>query len=88
MYTARTKRCYVARGTNTNERDNLDLANILSATHIGIHRADRLMCTFFEQKNTDKAIVRLGQEDNGVYETERQPLNNQQLCGNSWLQQQ
>ena len=27
---------YVSRGTNTNERDNLDLAtNILTATHIG-----------------------------------------------------
>jgi hypothetical protein len=26
---------YVARGTNTNERDNLDLASLLSATHIG-----------------------------------------------------
>jgi hypothetical protein len=27
---------YVARGTNTNERDNLDLGtNILTATHIG-----------------------------------------------------
>jgi hypothetical protein len=31
-----TGKTYVARGTNTNERDNLDLAsNILSATHIG-----------------------------------------------------
>jgi hypothetical protein len=30
------KCCYVARGTNTNERDNLDLATkILTATHIG-----------------------------------------------------
>jgi Transposase len=66
------KCCYIARGTNTNERDNLDLGHkILSATHIGIHRADRLMCTFFERKNQDKSIVRLGEEDYGTYDTER-----------------
>jgi hypothetical protein len=71
-FNEKTQCCYVARGTNTNERDNLDLSTkILSATHIGIHRADRLMCTFFDQKNTDKAIGRLGEEDFGTYETER-----------------
>jgi hypothetical protein len=37
---------YVARGTNTNERDNLDLAeNILSATHIGKFQYSN-NCTF------------------------------------------
>jgi hypothetical protein len=66
------KVCYVARGTNTNERDNLDLATrILTATHIGIHRADRLISSFFERKNTDKSVIRMGQEDQGTYETER-----------------
>jgi hypothetical protein len=45
-YNEKKKCCYVARGTNTNERDNLDLASkVLTATHIGIHRADRLLCT-------------------------------------------
>lgn len=34
----KTGKTYVARGTNTNERDNLDLATkILTATHIGKH---------------------------------------------------
>lgn len=77
-YNASSKRCYVARGTNTNERDNLDLATkILTATHIGIVRADRLMCSFFERKNQDKSVVRLGAEDNGgVYETERHLIIN------------
>ena len=76
-YNASTKRCYVARGTNTNERDNLDLATkILTATHIGIVRADRLMCNFFERKNQDKCVVRLGDDDNGIYETERHLIIN------------
>ena len=44
--------CNVARGTNTNEQDNWDLGHkILCVTHIGIHRADRLMSSFFESKN-------------------------------------
>ena len=35
-YNPKSKVVYVARGTNTNERDNLDLATkILTATHIG-----------------------------------------------------
>jgi hypothetical protein len=64
--------CYVARGTNTNERDNFDLGNkILTATHIGIHRADRLMCCFFEHRNHQKSITRLGQEDYGTHQTEQ-----------------
>ena len=71
-YNPKSKRCYVARGTNTNERDNLDLGhNILTATHIGIHRADRLMCSFFERKNQDKSVTRLGEVDNGTYDTEK-----------------
>jgi hypothetical protein len=67
---------YVARGTNTNERDNLDLANILSATHIGVHRADRIMSCFFEMKNHRKSIVRCGEKDNGTDELEKLLLLN------------
>jgi hypothetical protein len=64
--------CYVARGTNTNERDNFDLGHrILTATHIGIHRAERLMCCFFESRNCQKCITRLGEEDYGTYQTEQ-----------------
>jgi hypothetical protein len=63
---------YVARGTNSNEGDNLDLATkILTASHIGLHRAERLMWSFFEMKNHRKAQVRLGEEDFGTYQTER-----------------
>ena len=63
---------FVARGTNTNERDNLDLAyKILVATHIGIHRAERMITTFFEEKNHRKGIVRLGEVDHGTYQTEK-----------------
>jgi hypothetical protein len=66
-----TDTCYVARGTNTNERDNWDLGNrILSATHIGIHRAERLTCCFFESRNAQKCITRLGEEDYGTCHTE------------------
>jgi hypothetical protein len=64
--------CYVARGTNTNERDNLDLAyKILVATHVGIHRAERLMYCFFEECNHSKAIIRLGDEDHGTHHTKK-----------------
>ena len=72
-FNPRKKCCYVARGTNTNERDNLDLGHniLVTATHIGIHRADRLMCTFFERKNQDKSVSRLGQDDIGTYDTEK-----------------
>jgi hypothetical protein len=63
---------FVARGTNTNERDNLDLASlILSATHIGINRAERLMWSFFEFKNQRKCILRLGEEDHGTVDLEK-----------------
>jgi hypothetical protein len=63
---------YVARGTNTDEPDNLDLASlIMSATHIGVNRAERLMWLFFEQKNQRKAILRLGDEDHGTVELEK-----------------
>jgi hypothetical protein len=68
---------YVARGTNTNERDNLDLAyKILTAAHIGIHRAERLMCCFFEEKNQQKAITRLAATDFGICHTEKLLLLN------------
>jgi hypothetical protein len=76
-YNPKTGITYVARGTNTNERDNLDLAeNVLSATHIGIHRAERLMCCFFERKNISKSIARLGDVDYGTYELEKLLLLN------------
>jgi hypothetical protein len=40
---------FTARGTNSNERDNVDLASkILSATHVGLHHAERLITGFFE----------------------------------------
>jgi hypothetical protein len=72
-----TKVTYVARGTNTNERDNLDLAHsILAATHIGIDRAERLMANYFEEKNGSKAIRRLGEEDFGTHHTEKLLLLN------------
>jgi hypothetical protein len=71
-YNPVTKCCYVARGINTNERDNLDLGTkILTASHIGIHRANQFMCSFFERKNQDKSIICLGETDNGIYDTER-----------------
>ena len=63
---------FVARGTNSNERDNFDLGlKILSATHVGIHRAERLIVGFFEMRNQHKSITRLGEVDYGTYQTER-----------------
>lgn len=48
-YNPVTKKTYVARGTNTNERDNLDLATkILSATHIGKLICHRIGCCFLQ----------------------------------------
>jgi hypothetical protein len=68
---------YVARGTNTNERDNFDLGHkILTATHIGIHRAERLLACFYEERNHSKAITRLGEKDHGTFETEKLLLLN------------
>jgi hypothetical protein len=67
-YNAASDQCYVAHGTNTNERDNFDLVHkILSATHIGIHRAERLMYAFFEQRNHSKSVTRLGTKDHGTH---------------------
>jgi hypothetical protein len=65
--------CYVARRwTNMNERDTFDLGNkILTATHIGIHRADRLIGCFFESRNCQKCITRLGEEDYRTHLTEQ-----------------
>ena len=63
---------YVARGTNTNERDNLDLATLLSASVIGIiHRAERVMWCFFEHKNFRKEVIRCGAVDHGTTELEK-----------------
>jgi hypothetical protein len=51
---------YVARGTNTNERDNLDLGRkILTATHIGIQRAERLITCFFEEGMHKRPYIKL-----------------------------
>jgi hypothetical protein len=61
---------FVARGTNTNERDNLDLSLLLSATHVGIARGDRIMWTFFDERNNRKGVIRLGEEDIGTNHTE------------------
>jgi hypothetical protein len=33
---------------------------------LGIHRADRLMWGFFEQKNHRKSVIRLGEQDYGT----------------------
>lgn len=71
-YNSTTDVCFVARGTNTNERDNFDLGNnILTATHIGIPRADRQINCFFEGKNCQKCITRLGDQDYGTHQTEQ-----------------
>jgi hypothetical protein len=70
-YNPRTGRVYVAWGTNTNERDNLDLAHrILTATHIGLHCAERLMYCYFEQSNDRKRVRRLGEDDYGTHAIE------------------
>lgn len=48
---------YTVRSTSTNERDNLDLCTkILTATHIRIHQAERLLYSHYEQSNNCKAI--------------------------------
>ena len=62
----------VARGTSSNERDNLRIAQLLgTATVIGLHRAERLLWYHFEESNHRKAIIRLGLEDNGTYKLEQ-----------------
>jgi hypothetical protein len=71
-YNAKKDVVFIARGTNSNERDNVDLSSkILSATHVGLHRAERLITGFFEIRNHNKAITRLGEYDHGTYQTER-----------------
>lgn len=73
----RTGMIFTARGTNTNERDNLDLATkILTATVIGLHRAERLIYTYFEGSNHRKRIRRCGDEDDGTHHTEKLALIN------------
>lgn len=67
----KTGKVYTCRGTGTNERDNLDLSRILSATHIGLHRAERLIHTFFEGSNDRKRIRRRGEDDHGTVITEK-----------------
>lgn len=38
---------------------------------IGVHRAERLMCTFFEERNHQKSVNRMGCKDYGTYQTEK-----------------
>jgi hypothetical protein len=42
----------------------------------GIHRAERLICCFFEERNHQKAISRLGEKDFGICHTEKLLLLN------------
>jgi len=66
-----------SRGTNTNERDNLDLATkILTATVMGLHRAERLIYGYFEGSNHRKRIRRCGDKDHGTHATEKLALIN------------
>jgi len=66
----RTGTIHPSRGTNANERDNLDLATkTLTATVIGLHRAERLIHTHFEKSNHQKRIRRCGDEDQGTCHT-------------------
>jgi hypothetical protein len=64
-----------ARGTGTNEADNLDLDR-LTGNHIGISRAERLIGSFFEKNNHRKQLCRLGEDDYGTFRTEQLALNN------------
>ena len=75
---------YVARGTNTNEADNLYLDQ-LTGKSIGLARADRLLWTFFEQSNDRKRINRLSEDDHGTFHTESLALINglAKSCGYS-----
>jgi hypothetical protein len=44
--------------------------------NIGLHRAERLMFSFFEERNHQKAISRLGEKDFGICHTEKLLLLN------------
>jgi hypothetical protein len=48
-----------------------DLANLVSAAHVGCHQAEQLMWCFFESKNHQKAILRMGDVDHGTVEMEK-----------------
>ena len=58
-----------ARGTNSNEADNLHLDRI-TGNAIGLTRSERLMWVFFERNNFRKQVLRLGEEDYGTVKTE------------------
>jgi hypothetical protein len=64
-----------ARGTGTNEADNLYLDR-LTGNHIGISRAERLIGSFFEKNNHRKQLCRLGEDDYGTFRTEQLALIN------------
>jgi hypothetical protein len=52
------------------------MSNIAFCTVPGIHRAERLICSFFEERNHRKAISRLGETDYGICHTEKLLLLN------------
>lgn len=69
-------RC-TARSTSSNERDNLALLQtILTATSVGIHRVERLICAHFEKTNDWKKVARLGKKDHGTIGTEKLAILN------------
>jgi len=60
---------YCARGTPASEADNYWL-NMLAGSTIGIHRAERLIATFFEMSNERKRVRRLGEVEHPTFRTE------------------
>jgi sentrin-specific protease 1 len=71
----RTGTVRTARGTGTNEADNLQLDR-LTGGQIGVTRATRIIGSFFENNNHRKQLSRLGEEDFGTVRTEQLALLN------------
>jgi len=69
-----------ARGTSHNEVFNRHM-NALLGNSIGIERADRLLCGFFEVMNDQRRIHRLGETDCGTSRTEVLALLNSIASG-------
>ena len=53
-----------------------DIVCSISSSFTGIHRAERLMYQFFEEKNHSKMVIRLGCSDHGTCHTEKLLLIN------------
>ena len=53
-----------------NSRNKMDMNKLLTASCIGIHRAERLLYAFFEESNGRKGYLRLGQTNHGTHHTE------------------